>query len=417
MIDYKKAKKILFKSKIKIENEKINCLKSLNRVCASNIYSSVNYPSGNNAAFDGFAVNSKETIKLNKRNIQKFEIIKTIAAGTNPKIYKLKKFQTIEIMTGAIIPKHFDTIIPIEKINFFQNGSKKKFIVINCKIKKHQHVRFAGSDYKKRDLVIKKGAIIKSSHILAFRTLGIKKIDVKKKPNILFFSTGNEITKNKIINDWQIRDSNRYYIKSISDNFLFNFKDGGILRDKDAKKFQNIISKKISSSTDIIITSGAVSAGKYDFIPSVISKFKLSNSFKGVGIRPGKPIVFAKIYKKNKSIFGLPGNPISSAACFRFFVYPYLLSILGAGKEKTIKARLKHNFIKKKNITRFLKVKLTSTNDGKSEIAILKGQESFKIKSFSASNAWGVFNAGQSIFKKKELIECYLLNNSNLDFF
>ena len=115
----------------------------------------------------------------------------------------------------------------------------------------------------------------------------------------------------------------------------------------------------------MLITSGAISAGKFDFIPSVIKKFKISNYFKGVAIRPGKPVLFAKIKGKNKTIFGLPGNPISSAACFRFFVYPYLLNILGVKKEKPIKAVLKYSFIKKRNLTRFLKSKLNTTNNGK----------------------------------------------------
>ena len=84
----------------------------------------------------------------------------------------------------------------------------------------------------------------------------------------------------------------------------------------------------LKSKIDIIITSGAVSAGKFDFIPNVVKKFKLSNYFKSVAIRPGKPILFAKFRGKPKAIFGLPGNPISSAACFRFFVYPYLLNYL-----------------------------------------------------------------------------------------
>ena len=84
-------------------------------------------------------------------------------------------------------------------------------------------------------MIIKKGTIIQSSHILAFKTLGIVNIKVKKKPNILFFSTGNEISNNKDIVNWKVRNSNSHYIKSLSNNFLFNFIDGGILRDKDAK--------------------------------------------------------------------------------------------------------------------------------------------------------------------------------------
>ncbi|MDA9234109.1 molybdopterin molybdenumtransferase MoeA, partial [Candidatus Pelagibacter sp.] len=94
-------------------------------------------------------------------------------------------------------------------------------------------------------------------------------------------------------------------------------------------------------------------------------------------------------------------------ACFRFFVYPYLLNILGVKTEKAFKAKLKNKFEKKKNFTRFLKGRLTSTNNGNLEIEILKGQESFRIKSFVNSNVWGFFKAGQSVFKKGQLIECY----------
>ena len=417
MINYKTAIKILKNSKIKIKNEKVNCLESLNRICAENIYSPFNYPSGNNAAFDGFAINSKETKKLKKNYIQKFKILKTIAAGDNPKINNIKKFQTVEIMTGAILPKYFDTIIPIEKIKFYINNIDKKYILINREIKKNQHIRHAGSDYKKRDLIIKKGTLIQSSHILAFKTLGLKKINVKKKPNILFFSTGNEISKKKHIDKWKIRNSNNHYINSLSNSFLFSFIDGGILRDHEEKLLEKYIRKNFKSKIDIIITSGAVSAGKFDFVPSVISKFRLSNFFKGVAIRPGKPILFAKIMKKEKTIFGLPGNPISSAACFRFFVYPYLLDILGVKREKSFKAILKNKFEKNKNFTRFLKGKLTTTNNGKLQIEILKGQESYRIRTFVESNVWGVLEKGQSKFNKGAIIQCYSPVGSNSNIF
>ena len=130
-------------------------------------------------------------------------------------------------------------------------------------------------------------------------------------------------------------------------NFLFNFKDGGILRDKQSNLFKSHISKMLKSKIDLIITSGAVSAGKYDFVPSVVRNFQLSNYFKSVAIRPGKPILFAKIKSKPKAVFGLPGNPISSAACFRFFVYPYIRSLLGIKEEISFKAILKNEFKKK----------------------------------------------------------------------
>ena len=414
MINYKKAKNILIKSKIKIKEELIDSSRSLNRINLLDIYSSVNYPAGTNAAFDGFAINSKDTNKLNKNNSQSFKILKTISAGDNPKLNKVKKYEVVEVMTGALIPKGFDTIIPIEKVIFHKN---KKYISIDSKIKKNQHIRYAGSDYKKKDLIVKKATIIQPSHLLAFKTLGITKIKVKKKPNILFFSTGNEISNNKNIVNWKVRNSNSHYIKSLSNNFLFNFIDGGILRDKDEKLFKKKIEKSINSKIDIIITSGAVSAGKHDFVPSTVKKFNLSNFFKGVSIRPGKPILFAKLKGLDKAIFGLPGNPISSSACFRFFVYPYLLNILGIKSEKPFKAKLKNDYYKNKKIIRFLKARLTSTTDGKLEIKVLKGQESFRIKSFVESNVWGIFKDGQSNFKKGELIDCYSPIGPNINIF
>ena len=168
-----------------------------------------------------------------------------------------------------------------------------------------------------------------------------------------------------------------------------------------------------NSKINIILTSGAVSAGKFDFIPAVVKKFKLSNYFKNVAIRPGKPILFAKIKKKSKAIFGLPGNPISSAACFRFFVYPYLLSLLGIKDEKPMKAILKNEFNKKINFTRFIKSKINTTKNGKIEVQILKGQESFRIQSFVQSNIWILLPSGKTKFKKGEVVDCFLQNNSN----
>ena len=417
MISYKEAKKILLKSNIKIKKETIDSINSLNRVCAKDIYSPVNYPAGNNTAFDGYAINSKDTIYLNKKKSKKFKILKTIAAGDNPKIKNVKKFQTVEVMTGAIINKPFDTVIPIEQIQFYPNFKNKKYILVNKRIKKNEYIRYLGSDYKKKELVVKKGTLIQSSHILVFKSLGIKKIDVKAKPNILFFSTGNEISDKQKIDNWQVRNSNSYYIKSLSNNFLFNFIDGGILRDNDEKIFKKLINKNIESKIDIIITSGAVSAGRFDFVPRVIKKFKLSNFFKDVAIRPGKPVLFAKFKSKEKVFFGLPGNPISSAACFRFFVYPFLSNILNINEENPFKARLKNKFVKKKNFTRFIKGKLTSTNNGNLQIEILQGQESFRLKPFVKSNVWGVFKAGQSVFKKEQLIECHSLITSNKNIF
>ena len=413
MISYQYSKKVLKKAIIKIKDENIKSVNSLSRVVSSNVICGINYPTGDNAAFDGYAINSQDTKNIKKNLPKKFKIIGLIAAGNKPFKKKIKKYDAVEIMTGGIIPKGFDTIIPIEQIIFYPNENNKKYILINKKIKKHNHVRFAGSDFKKKEIVVKKNTIIQPNHILAFKTLGIKNIKVKKKVNILFFSTGNEISNSDNIPSWKVRNSNSHYIKNLNENFLFNFKDGGILKDSHEKIFQSKISKMLNSKTDIVITSGAVSAGKFDFVPNVIKNFSLSNYFKSVAIRPGKPVLFAKFKGKHKAIFGLPGNPMSSAACFRFFVHPYIVNLLNLDEEAPIKAILKNAFTKKKNFVRFAKSKLSATKNGRIEVEILKGQESFRIKSFVKSNIWALLPAGKSKFKKGEIVDCFLPNHSN----
>ena len=408
MNSYKAAISKLNNNSLKIVSEIVSIKDALNRISSKEVIAKSDYPADDNTAFDGFAVNSKET----KNTFQKFKILKTIAAGDNPYIKKVPKLSCIEVMTGAIIKKPFDTIIPIEDIEFFPSKQNAKYIIIKKKIKKSEYIRPKGSDYKKGNKIIRKGELINPAHILSLKTLGIDKVLVKKKVNIVFYPSGNELSDKKNIPSWKIRNSNTIYLNSLIKSLPVNFTVQKILRDKDQKLFKKQISKQLKSKTDILITSGAVSKGKFDFIPSVINQFKLKNHFKGVAIRPGKPIMFAK-FNNNKCFFGLPGNPISSVACFRFFVIPLLFKSLGLKAEKPIFAKLKNNFSKKKKFTRFVKGKLTFDKKGLVQFEVFEGQESYKIEPFVKSNAWGVFKDGVSVFNKGNLIDVYSASGLN----
>ena len=408
MNSYKAAISKLNNNSLKIGSEIVSIKDALNRISSKEVIAKSDYPADDNTAFDGFAVNSKET----KNTFQKFKILKTIAAGDNPYIKKVPKLSCIEVMTGAIIKKPFDTIIPIEDIEFFPSKQNAKYIIIKKKIKKSEFIRPKGSDYKKGNKIIRKGELINPAHILSLKTLGIDKVLVKKKVNIVFYPSGNELSDKKNIPSWKIRNSNTIYLNSLIKSLPVNFTVKKILRDKDQKLFKKQISKQLKSKTDILITSGAVSKGKFDFIPSVINQFKLKNHFKGVAIRPGKPIMFAK-FNNNKCFFGLPGNPISSVACFRFFVIPLLFKSLGLKVEKPIFAKLKNKFSKKKKFTRFVKGKLTFDKKGLVQFEVFEGQESYKIEPFVKSNAWGVFKDGVSVFNKGNLIDVYSASGLN----
>ena len=408
MNSYKAAISKLNNNTLKIGSEIVSIKDALNRISSKEVIAKSDYPADDNTAFDGFAVNSKET----KNTFQKFKILKTIAAGDNPYIKKIPKLSCIEVMTGAIIKKPFDTIIPIEDIEFFPSKQNAKYIIINKKIKKSEFIRPKGSDYKKGNKIIRKGELINPAHILSLKTLGIDKVLVKKKVNIVFYPSGNELSDKKNIPSWKIRNSNTIYLNSLIKSLPVNFTVQKILRDKDQKLFKEQISRQFKSKTDILITSGAVSKGKFDFIPSVINQFKLKNHLKGVAIRPGKPIMFAK-FNNNKCFFGLPGNPISSVACFRFFVIPLLFKSLGLKVEKPIFAKLKNKFSKKKKFTRFVKGKLTFDKKGSVQFEVFEGQESYKIEPFVKSNAWGVFKDGVSVFNKGNLIDVYSASGLN----
>ena len=405
MISYNKALNILYKSRLKIKSEKIFLKNALYRICSENIYSKLNYPTTNNTALDGFALSSKETIKANKKKEIKFKILKTFAAGDNPNIKKIKKYSCIEVMTGTIINKPFDTIIPYEQANIIIQN-KEKYLSIDEKIKKFNHIRFKGSDFRRGQIILKKGDLIKSSDILVLKTLGISKIKVKKRVKVIFFPTGNEITNNKKISPWQVRNSNGKYIETFSKILPIDIIEKNILRDNDEQKFNKELKKSIKNKIDLIMTIGGVSAGKYDFVPNIINKYKSRFHFKNSKIRPGKPILFSKL-NINTAFFGLPGNPVSTAACFRFFVLPYIFKSLKYLGAESVKAKLMNGFNKNKNFTRFIKGELQVSKKGSLEFRILKGQESYKIKPLAASNVWGELKDGKSTFKKGDIIDCH----------
>ena len=313
MIKYQKAIKIINKINLNLPDEKISTLNSLNRVCSKNVLSSTKNPLSNNTAFDGFALIAKETKGLSKKKTKKFKILKSLAAGDNPKIKNYQKNSSIEVMTGAIIPKPFDTIIPVEKIKYFPSKQKPTHIIVDHQIKKFSFIRFTGEDFDLNEIVIKKGELIQPKHIMALTTLGIKNLYVKKKPKIIFFGTGNEIVdyKKKSISKWEVRNSNNHYFMSFGKSLHFEIFDGGVIKYNQEKKLKEKLKKSLNSDIDIFATSGAISAGKFDFIPELINKFGFKKYFKGVSIKPGRPIMLSKFRKKNKLFFGLPGNPIS----------------------------------------------------------------------------------------------------------
>jgi len=417
MITYQKAISLIDKVSLKLPNEKISILNSINRVSAEDILSPSAYPASNNTSFDGFAVTAAETISLSTKKTKKFKILKTISAGDEPKIDNYEKNSAIEVMTGGLVPNPFDSIIPVEQAKYFPSKEKPTHIIVDEEIKQFSFIRFAGEDYNIKDVVIKKGELIQPKHIMAFTTLGIKEIQVKKQIKIIFFGTGNEIAdyKDDEVPSWKVRNSNNHYFALFGKNLNFEIIDGGIIKDNEPDKLKHAIDKAFSSEIDIFVTSGAISAGKFDFIPKLIDDYGFETHFKGVSIKPGRPIMLSKLKQKEKLFFGLPGNPISCAAGFRFFIYPLIRNSFGMPKEKKFKAKLSNEYSKQKNFTHFARCSVNINEQGSTELKVLKGQQSNRIKPFVQANCWGIFSEDKEKFKSGDLIDWMPLNPNSIN--
>ena len=192
---------------------------------------------------------------------------------------------------------------------------------------------------------------------------------------------------------------------SFGKSLKYKIVDGGVIKDNQQKRLKEKLKKSLSSDIDIFATSGAISAGKFDFIPEIIKKLGFKTYFKGVFIKPGRPIMMSKFKKKEKLFFGLPGNPISCAAGFRFFIYPLLRNSLGMGKEEKYKAKLINKYSKRKDFTHFARCLTNVNSKGIVELRVLQEQQSHRIKSFTKANCWGIFPSGKDQFKSGDIIE------------
>ncbi len=316
-----------------------------------------------------------------------------------------------EIMTGAPVPQNYDAVVKIEDISVSDG-----FAAFSSPIEIHNNIRDAGEDFKPNELVIGSGTNISSSHIMALATIGESNISVANKPKIIVFSTGKEIIDdaNTKLLPGQIRNSNSPYLISALNEMSLSPTYGGTIFD-DPEIFEDKISQALLDN-DIIISTGAVSMGKHDFIPDSLRNLGAKILFHKVYIRPGKPILYAKL-PNGTHYFGLPGNPISAAVGLRFFVVPLLTHLQGLAPEQAIKAKLLTPLSKKKPFRFFCKAFASVNNHGQLELKILKGQQSFKIHPLLEANCWASFAPDKADFELGELIDIYPLTTKkfNLD--
>ncbi|MFH1051278.1 MAG: molybdopterin molybdotransferase MoeA [bacterium] len=400
MLKYKEAvNKILENiSLIPKVKEQIKLADSLGRILAEDIISDINLPPFTNSAMDGYAIKYHPEIR-------KWKNIAEISAG-NYRSIETDFNSAVRIMTGAKLPEEADTVIPVEDCIQSDNSIT---VPDDFKLKKFNNTRIMGEDLKINSVAISSGTIIEKNNINLAAACGKSEISVYGKLTIGVIASGDELIpiEQLPVND-QIRSSNAASIIASIKDMQMKPVDFGIVADK-----PELMSKKIkdalNSGIDILITTGGVSVGKYDFMQDAIKSAGAEIQFWKVNIKPGKPLLFSTYNngKKVIPIFGLPGNPVSCFVNFKLFVKNILLMHYGVKSSPGFQAKLKSPIKKHDNRLHFVMAKMNFNGEDRCfEIESAGSQSSGTMSTMSNSDCMFLFPEELTLLNKGEWVEC-----------
>ncbi len=319
MFGIEQAREVVLDSVVGLASEVVDITSSLNRILACDVYSDIDLPNFNNSAMDGYAVISYDLKGASSEQPILLEVIGEIPAGYTYS-GKLANGKAIKIMTGAPIPEGTDAVVPIE-----YTDTEGALVKVFRSIKKKENIRYKGEDVARGTIVIAKGKKLSPVDIGMLAAQNIREVSVVRLPRVSILATGDEVVDiGEEIAPGKIRDINSY---SLYANVI---KYGGLpSRLGVAKDNRDAIYRSIEEglNSDILVISGGVSVGDYDFVKEVLIEKGVSIKFWKVAIKPGKPILFG--VKGNTLIYGLPGNPVSTLVTFREFVLPAMCKMQG----------------------------------------------------------------------------------------
>ena len=299
------------------EEKIVNIDQSFNRVLARDVKSKIDVPHFRKSSMDGYAVVSEDTFGAEEDNLISLELIETINAGDVPK-KALNRRQCSYVSTGSPIPDNSNGVVMVE----FSEIQGNKVLISNA-ITPGLNIVNIGQDIKKNDIIVKRDSLIDLATMGIFASCGINQISVYRKPNVSLISTGNEIVPPSVdkLEIGKIYDVNSTVLKKAIELTGAKVIFLGIVKDN-FTELKNKIDEALDIS-DVVILSGGTSKGEGDLGPSVLEKYdNIEILVHGVRIKPGKPIIFAKM--KNKTIFILPGFPTSALSCYYVFIEDFL---------------------------------------------------------------------------------------------
>ncbi len=401
MISVAQAKKIISQEMTPLRKEIRSLGEALGYVLAEDIRAPLSLPIADNSAMDGFVLKAADTRGASFKNPVFLKIKGAIRAGDGGN-EPLDARECLRIMTGALVPKGADTVLRKEDARI-----KDGYLAVSQALSQGNHVRLSGEEIKKGDLVLKKYAIINPGTVGLLASLGKTRVKVFSKPKVSLMTTGNELIRpGSVLKRAQVYESNSWMLRASLDQMGIAPCLVRTLKDK-PKVLANGIRQALSVS-DVVILTGGVSVGDYDYVKEVLQEQGVRQIFWKISQKPGKPIFFGK--KNHKFVFGLPGNPASVFICFYEYVYPLLRRICGLLCPSLAQevASLEESQSSDSSKFLFLKGKRKRFRNH-TRVEILSHQGSHMISSLHAMNAIVLIPPGRGQVKKGESVHVDIL--------
>jgi len=411
MIKYNEALETILKHTKRLGKEKVCLTDALGRILAEDIIADRDNPPADNSAMDGFAVKQEDIKGATEQNPAVLTIIGEAKAGGD--IPKIKTGEATYIYTGGLIPEGADTIIQKELTSV--EGNK---VYIYKELKKGANIRRQGEDYKKGEILIKAGKKIRPAEMGIIASVNKPTIYVYQEPKVCILTTGDEILDigEPITSPSQIRTSNTYSLYGQVLEAGGKAIIGGFVKDNPEDIKEKL---QYAKNSDILITTGGVSMGKYDLIRDFVQQILgVEIIFWKVAQKPGKPLVFG-VWGENKEklFFGIPGNPVASMVVFENFVKPIIKKMRGETKifNPQIKARLTKDYKRKKSERlEFVRVKLEYKN-GEFLATPFDKQGSNILTGMLYANGFALIDIGVNELKKGDLVDTIIFDKDFLD--
>ena len=388
MITVEQAEEIVFNNTIKPAAEKVAIEEALGRILAEDLHADRDFPPFDRVSMDGIAVVYKQIANGQKS----FLIAQTIAAG-QPQARLEDPTQCMEVMTGAVLPIGTDTVIRYEDISIQNKVATIAVLPTGPGLSVHKQ----GADRKQHDILVARGVKITPAEIGIAATIGKNEIQVQKQIRAIIVATGEEIIPiTEAPLPHQIRTSNSYALQACLKSWGVKA-DTVLLPDSQEVIEQQI--KEFLETYDVLILSGGVSAGKFDFVPVALKNKGVRQLFHKVSQRPGKPFWFG--IKDTKAVFALPGNPVSTFMCLHRYFKPWLEASQGVSST-ILSAELTEDFEVKFPLTFFMQVRLEYTPTGGLKAKPVTGNGSGDLASLVDADAFMELPLGKGKFTKGE---------------